>query len=115
MDLRGSGATSVGSEPIGLLRVVLPRRCILYYLLLDASGCQTQGVKGKADGRTRVKGIKSVVAVLALGAFAPVPGAFAQNKGTIGVSMPTKSAARWIDDGDNVQSASGRAVKTWRA
>ncbi len=62
-----------------------------------------------------MKGIKSVVAELTLGAFALVPGAFAQNKGTIGVSMPTKSSGRRIDDGNNVQSASGRAVKTWRA
>jgi len=28
--------------------------------------------------------------------------AFAQDKGTIGVSMPTKSSARWISDGDSM-------------
>src|SRR6266567_2161054 len=29
-------------------------------------------------------------------------GAFAQSKGTIGIAMPTKSSARWIDDGNNM-------------
>ena len=28
--------------------------------------------------------------------------AFAQNKGTVGIAMPTKSSARWIADGDNM-------------
>jgi putative multiple sugar transport system substrate-binding protein len=55
-----------------------------------------------------VKGIKSVVTAIALGALA-------QTKGTIGLLMPTRSSARWIDDGDKVQSASGRSVKSWRA
>jgi len=31
-----------------------------------------------------------------------VGAAFAQDKGTIGVSMPTKSSARWISDGDSM-------------
>ncbi|MDY8110239.1 multiple monosaccharide ABC transporter substrate-binding protein [Fulvimarina sp. 2208YS6-2-32] len=29
-------------------------------------------------------------------------GATAQEKGTVGISMPTKSSARWIDDGNNM-------------
>jgi putative multiple sugar transport system substrate-binding protein len=29
-------------------------------------------------------------------------GAFAQDKGTVGIAMPTKSSARWIDDGNNM-------------
>src|SRR5258707_14949042 len=29
-------------------------------------------------------------------------GAFAQSKPTIGIAMPTKSSARWIDDGNNI-------------
>ncbi|MEK8031704.1 multiple monosaccharide ABC transporter substrate-binding protein [Ideonella sp. DXS29W] len=31
-----------------------------------------------------------------------VPSAFAQDKGPVGISMPTKSSARWIADGDNM-------------
>lgn len=30
------------------------------------------------------------------------PGALAQGKGLVGISMPTKSSARWIDDGNNM-------------
>src|ERR1700743_2675930 len=30
------------------------------------------------------------------------PTVFAQNKGTIGIAMPTKTSARWIADGDNM-------------
>ena len=37
----------------------------------------------------------------ALAAILAVP-AYAQDKGTIGISMPTKSSARWIADGDNM-------------
>ena len=42
---------------------------------------------------------------LAFGAalvFGLAPGAFAQGKGLVGISMPTKSSARWIDDGNNM-------------
>ena len=31
-----------------------------------------------------------------------IPPAFAQGKGLVGISMPTKSSARWIDDGNNM-------------
>jgi putative multiple sugar transport system substrate-binding protein len=40
--------------------------------------------------------------VLAGTAFVLAPAAQAQGKGTIGISMPTKSSARWIDDGNNM-------------
>ena len=43
---------------------------------------------------------------LLLAVLALVPGAAgAQGKGTIGVSMPTKSSARWIEDGNNMVKA----------
>ncbi|HEX6957322.1 MAG TPA: multiple monosaccharide ABC transporter substrate-binding protein [Ferrovibrio sp.] len=35
-------------------------------------------------------------------AFAFANAGFAKSKGTIGISMPTKSSARWIDDGNNL-------------
>jgi len=28
--------------------------------------------------------------------------ALAQSKPTVGIAMPTKSSARWIDDGNNI-------------
>jgi putative multiple sugar transport system substrate-binding protein len=43
-----------------------------------------------------------IAAALALGLVATAGGAQAQDKGTIGIAMPTKSSARWILDGDNM-------------
>ena len=42
----------------------------------------------------------TAIGLLALGALAS--SAQAQDKGTIGIAMPTKSSARWIDDGNNM-------------
>ena len=39
---------------------------------------------------------------LAAGAALLALGAQAQDKGTVGVSMPTKSSARWISDGNSM-------------
>ena len=47
-------------------------------------------------------GIKSFAAVVAMGLFALAGAAHAEDKGTIGIAMPTKSSARWIADGDNM-------------
>ncbi|WP_407177251.1 multiple monosaccharide ABC transporter substrate-binding protein [Bradyrhizobium sp. STM 3562] len=49
--------------------------------------------------------LKTTFAALALASFAAMSsgtGALAQGKGTIGIAMPTKSSARWIDDGNNM-------------
>ncbi|WP_029041678.1 multiple monosaccharide ABC transporter substrate-binding protein [Cucumibacter marinus] len=49
-----------------------------------------------------MKKLVSLMAVLALGAgLATVPAA-AQEKGTVGIAMPTKSSARWISDGNSM-------------
>ena len=40
-----------------------------------------------------------------MGAFSLVGAVQAQEKGTVGVAMPTKSSARWIDDGNNMVKA----------
>jgi putative multiple sugar transport system substrate-binding protein len=50
-------------------------------------------------------GLKTTLNALMLAAFAaaaPGGGALAQTKPTIGIAMPTKSSARWIDDGNNI-------------
>jgi len=49
-----------------------------------------------------VKLIKTMVAMLAIGMAGFITAAQAQDKGTVGVAMPTKSSARWIADGDNM-------------
>ncbi len=55
-----------------------------------------------------MKSFKYGLMTLALGLMSLSPQAFADDKGTIGISMPTKSSARWIADGDNI-------VKTLKA
>jgi putative multiple sugar transport system substrate-binding protein len=51
---------------------------------------------------TSMKTTLSAVALAATMAAGAVTGAFAQSKGTVGIAMPTKSSARWIDDGNNI-------------
>src|SRR5947209_10726718 len=47
-------------------------------------------------------GLKTFAIGAAVGLFALAGAASAQDKGTIGISMPTKSSARWIADGENM-------------
>ena len=49
-----------------------------------------------------MKVMTNFLAAIALGTLALALPAAAQDKGTIGISMPTKSSARWIADGDNM-------------
>ena len=49
-----------------------------------------------------MKSLTMLLAGAVFGLAALVPAAYAQDKGTVGVSMPTKSSARWIADGDNM-------------
>lgn len=44
----------------------------------------------------------SALATVALGAGLLSAPAFAQDKGTVGIAMPTKSSARWISDGNSM-------------
>src|SRR5215470_11136984 len=49
--------------------------------------------------------LRTTIIALALAGFSAVAlssGALAQKKPTIGIAMPTKSSARWIDDGNNM-------------
>jgi putative multiple sugar transport system substrate-binding protein len=49
--------------------------------------------------------LRATIATLALAGFSAIAvssGALAQRKPTIGIAMPTKSSARWIDDGNNM-------------
>ena len=60
-----------------------------------------------------MKALKVLLATLAVGAMALSTGAFADDKGTIGIAMPTKSSARWIADGDNmVKQLQAKGYKT---
>ncbi|HUD31506.1 MAG TPA: multiple monosaccharide ABC transporter substrate-binding protein [Variovorax sp.] len=50
--------------------------------------------------RTFLKTLVATATLAAVAALAPL--AQAQDKGLVGISMPTKSSARWIGDGDNM-------------
>ena len=49
-----------------------------------------------------MKMMKSMLAAAVAGLIALAPAAMAQDKGLIGISMPTKSSARWISDGESM-------------
>ena len=49
-----------------------------------------------------MKSIISLMAAAAFGVASFVMPAMAADKGTVGIAMPTKSSARWIDDGNNI-------------
>src|SRR5471030_2191110 len=53
-------------------------------------------------GRKKMHHFKTFAVTAALGLMALGGSAQAQDKGTIGIAMPTKSSARWIADGDNI-------------
>ena len=57
--------------------------------------------------------LQAALAGLIAGTVGIAPTAWAQDKGSIGISMPTKSSARWIADGDNmVKVLKERGYKT---
>src|SRR6201747_2396514 len=49
-----------------------------------------------------MKLLKSVLSAVVLGSVAFSGPALAQGKPTVGIAMPTKASARWIDDGNNI-------------
>ncbi len=49
-----------------------------------------------------MKLLTSLLASLALGTALTSAPVFAQDKGTVGIAMPTKSSARWISDGNSM-------------
>lgn len=60
-----------------------------------------------------MKAFSCIITSMALGGALLAPLASAQTKGPIGISMPTKSATRWILDGDNmVKLLNERSYKT---
>jgi putative multiple sugar transport system substrate-binding protein len=49
-----------------------------------------------------VKALKLLMAAATIGAMALAGQAYAQDKGLVGISMPTKSSTRWISDGESM-------------
>src|ERR1700686_5617198 len=46
--------------------------------------------------------LKSTLSAIVLGSVVLAGPALAQSKPIVGIAMPTKSSARWIDDGNNI-------------
>jgi putative multiple sugar transport system substrate-binding protein len=57
--------------------------------------------------------LKALAASLALGCALGTPVAQAQDKGTVGVAMPTKTSTRWVSDGNSMVTA--LAAKGYKA
>ena len=57
--------------------------------------------------------LKSVVSSLVIGLAAAYPTVYAQDKGTVGVAMPTKTSTRWVSDGNSMVAA--LAAKGYKA
>src|SRR5690606_28453258 len=59
------------------------------------------------QGSRDVKVLKSIATLFAAGAVmaTAATGVFAQDKGQIGIAMPTQTSARWISDGNELKSA----------
>ena len=53
----------------------------------------------------RLRTIGLALSLAGLTILASNGGAAAQGKGSVGIAMPTKSSARWIDDGNNMVKA----------
>ena len=52
-----------------------------------------------------MKALKLLMTAVTVGAIALAGQAFAQDKGAVGIAMPTKSSLRWISDGDSLKDA----------
>jgi putative multiple sugar transport system substrate-binding protein len=63
--------------------------------------------------KARRTALKALAASMALGFALVAPVAQAQDKGLVGVSMPTKSSTRWISDGNSMVTA--LAAKGYKA
>src|ERR1700722_11704815 len=68
--------------------------------------------RGGPKGRNAMN-LKTLAAAVAVGLLTAASSAQAQDKGTIGIAMPTKTSARWIADGDNmVKTLQAKGYKT---
>ena len=52
-----------------------------------------------------MKALKFLMTAVTVGAMALTGSVFAQDKGAIGIAMPTKSSLRWISDGNALKAA----------
>jgi putative multiple sugar transport system substrate-binding protein len=76
-------------------------------------GAQSFGAACINQGESEVKIIRTLIAALTVGLAATTYSAQAQDKGTVGIAMPTKSSLRWISDGNElVKALEAKGYKT---
>jgi putative multiple sugar transport system substrate-binding protein len=72
---------------------------------MDAESRPAPNHRAHSKGESIVKVMRALVGALALGLAGLTAPALAQDKGTIGIAMPTKSSLRWISDGNELKAA----------
>jgi len=81
------------------------RRALHLFRFSDlASVCGARTTMGLPGGLP-VKALKLLMTAVTVGAIALSGQAFAQDKGQIGIAMPTQSSLRWISDGNELKAA----------
>src|SRR5690349_19891197 len=103
----GSGLSRAGEfAPHG--RVVLaycrqPPVVLSHLRLCRSLRLVVPAITHTGPGRTLVKALKLLMSAAVIGAVALAGQAYAQDKGLIGIAMPTKSSTRWISDGNELK------------
>jgi putative multiple sugar transport system substrate-binding protein len=86
---------------------------MMRYLRWKAQSIDINSTKNWRYMKARRTTLKALAAAITLGFAFVTPVANAQDKGTVGVAMPTKTSTRWVSDGNSMVAA--LAAKGYKA
>jgi putative multiple sugar transport system substrate-binding protein len=86
---------------------------MMRYLRWKAQSIDINSTKNWRYMKARRNTLKALAAAITLGFAFGTPVASAQDKGTVGVAMPTKTSTRWVSDGNSMVAA--LAAKGYKA
>jgi putative multiple sugar transport system substrate-binding protein len=86
---------------------------MMRYLRWKAQSIDINSTKNWRYMKARRNTLKALAAAITLGFAFGAPVANAQDKGTVGVAMPTKTSTRWVSDGNSMVAA--LAAKGYKA
>jgi putative multiple sugar transport system substrate-binding protein len=86
---------------------------MMRYLRWKAQSIDINSTKNWRYMKARRNTLKALAAAITLGFAFAAPVANAQDKGTVGVAMPTKTSTRWVSDGNSMVAA--LAAKGYKA
>jgi putative multiple sugar transport system substrate-binding protein len=86
---------------------------MMRYLRWKAQSIDNNSTKNWRTMKARRTTLKALAAAITLGFAFGAPVASAQDKGTVGVAMPTKTSTRWVSDGNSMVAA--LAAKGYKA